>query len=189
MDTQVAIDIALFFVKITLVCYITLSVWWPMRSVNHTLNSVAGKAVLLLAVVISSMFDVPLAVLITVTMILAILSDEVAPEVPKAEPKADPKALAPASAPASASAATAKPDANLRIYDPKQESKVPPMPIEDQVVEASAPLTAIDHDIIRMSHVPEDRLANAQTSALDPSLVGYEEETVARVDMPTTLNA
>jgi len=188
MDTQVAIDIALFFVKITLVCYITLSVWWPLRSVNHTLNSVAGKAVLLLAVVISSMFDVPLAVLITVTMILAILSDEVAPEVPKAEQKAI--AVVPkASAPASASAATAKPDANLRIYDPKQESKVPPMPIEDQVVEASAPLTAIDHDIIRMSHVPEDRLANAQTSALDPSLVGYEEETVARVDMPTTLDA
>jgi hypothetical protein len=174
---MVFVELITFFVKLALLAYIIISSWRPIVSINRFIDLSVVKVLLLLAIITSAMYDVPLAILLTVTMIVAIVSEGT-----KAIP-------AKVHTPTSKDAIKLK-GANLRIYDPKQNSVIPPMPVntaQQPNIKQDEPLAQIDQDIMRISHVPEERLASAQTSALDPDLIGYEEELVASIDMPTLL--
>lgn len=182
---MVLVEIVTFAVKLALLAYIIVSAWYPIVSVNRVINLTIVKAVLLFAIVLAAMYDVPLAILLTVTMVVAVVSEGTKSMQQNTVSSAPAKAgaRAPLHAPVKA-------EANLRIYDQKQASVIPVMHVNTAThhnENAAAPLTPLDQDIIRISHVPEDRLASVQTSALDPDLIGYEEELVATVDMPTLL--
>lgn len=176
---KVAVDIAFYFVKIVLIIYILASIWWPMRAVNRALNTMAGKAVLLLGIVVAAMFDVPLAILFTATMIIAVVSEE--------RP-----ATAGAPATKKEAAAPVKPS-HPQHPQPQAPAQSEPQPHKHvqykkpQEKEGENTLAPIDMEILQLAHVSEDRLIRIQTSALDPSLVGYEEDVVATVDMSTVL--
>jgi hypothetical protein len=178
---KVSVDIALYFVKIVLVLYIVVSIWWPMREVNWALNTMAGKAVLLLGIVVAAMFDVPLAILFTATMIIAVVSEE-RPAPAKAASAPEPSHIASSSRP-SQPQSQSQPKASPQIQS-QSKSKTSQKEDDD---DDKTPLMPIDIEILQLAHVSEDRLVSIQTSAIDPSLVGYEEDVVATVDMSTIL--
>ena len=187
MDTAL-VHLVTFFIKLVLMFYIVASIWYPVRAINCLLDQLWFKALVLASIVVCAMLDVPLAILLAACLVVAIVNNDTV----------SCGGLAPA---ASVHDTIIKPQAprapksggDLRIYDAHQNSGIPlAQPKEDSLnVKYASPssveLQPIDMEIIKLSHVSEERLAAVQTSAIEQELVGYEEDNVATVDMETVL--
>lgn len=204
MDSAL-VHLVTFFIKLALMFYIIVSIWYPVRAINCLLDQLWFKAIVLASIVVCAMLDVPLAILLAACLVVAIVNNDTVgcnggSKAAKAAAKAH--AQAPAQAvldsiikpqPQQSPPSAPKSGGDLRIYDAHKTSGIPlAQPKEDApnvkyASPSSVELEAIDMEIIKLSHVSEERLAAVQTSAIEQGLMGYEEDNVATVDMETVL--
>jgi len=148
---------------------------------NALFGNMFSKGMLLLGIVIASMFDIPLAILLTTWLIIVVIQTHKVPHGDKHKHNNNAHNQKHDSHPQAASSAQKKTvhDIANRNVNMIAESKTE---INDYDIS-----TEDDKEIMRLAHVSDDTLLRIQTSAIDPQLVGYEEDDVATVDMTTII--
>jgi len=172
------VKVAMTILKVAILVYLVAALWYPKTAMSDALGTPFFKGVLLLAVVVASMLDIPLAVLLTTLLIVVVIQS----------PDKTTAIMASANKPKEvgvASHSNTIQDVYARTPVISQDDKaleIATLKANDVLVSSEA-----DDQIFKLAHISDAKLQNIQTSAVDPHLVGYEEDDVATIDMATVL--
>ena len=169
--------VATTIIKVAILVYLVTALWYPKTAISHVLATPLAKGVLLLAVVVASMLDIPLAVLLTTLLIVVVIQS----------PEKTTAVIATAYKPKdvqTASRSNTIQDAYARtpVSRDNKALEIATLKTNDVVVSSE-----VDDHIFKLAHISDAKLLEIQTSAVDPHLVGYEEDDVATIDMATVL--
>jgi len=170
----------LTIVKLIILLYLGVSVFYPSRTLNAVFGNIVFKGLLLLAIITASMFDIPLAILLTAWLIVLVIQTQDMHAGPKTGAVADVQHK-PAAKPQPKTQQQAMNDVSKRNI-----ATAVGVRHQDDAYDYEL-TTEDDKEILRLAHVSDDSLIRIQTSAIDPHLVGYEEDDVATIDMETII--